>query len=444
MNYEVPTTENLTNNKSEALDERWHKRAYELMTFDDHTYFEGDKNEWENQKRDFMNEKIRNPLLQCTKINQFNIEDREEKLLQFKKEVISEENNEIIQQVYRWKINEKIAQVRMMKAARDGNDKKFSRYSRFIYGMPSRDIYNYTMKRVEEITKNNINNENEIVRGAAKRLLDNLSFSENATESAMPDIKNLPKPKDMENEKEYNAEEIKKAFDEAIGEQKLAGWEAIIDKESQKLTIRVNQETKKIKIPPTRIVKETKLKALMVHELGTHALRRDHGERSKLKLLGIGVDRHLKGEEGVSRFEEMKITGADDFAGFGYHLAISLAVGMDGKPRDFRDVYNILRDYYFIKSKKDNKDEAWEKSKEEAWKSTRRTFLGSTGNTPGKCFTRDIVYREGNIGVWDLVQKESGEMKRIMVGKYDPTNCRHIWILEQLGISEKDLEMLEK
>lgn len=31
-----------------------------------------------------------------------------------------------------------------------------------------------------------------------------------------------------------------------------------------------------------------------------------------------------------------------------------------------------------------------------------------------------------------------------MIGKYDPGNSRHIWIIEQLGISENDLESLEK
>jgi hypothetical protein len=56
--------------------------------------------------------------------------------------------------------------------------------------------------------------------------------------------------------------------------------------------------------------------------------------------------------------------------------------------------------------------------------------------------TRDIVYREGNIGVWRVVKNNPEEERRFSVGKYDPANPRHIWILEQLGISDEDLDNL--
>jgi hypothetical protein len=31
-----------------------------------------------------------------------------------------------------------------------------------------------------------------------------------------------------------------------------------------------------------------------------------------------------------------------------------------------------------------------------------------------------------------------------MVGRYDPTNSRHIWILDQLNITKEDFDNLEK
>lgn len=34
-------------------------------------------------------------------------------------------------------------------------------------------------------------------------------------------------------------------------------------------------------------------------------------------------------------------------------------------------------------------------------------------------------------------------MARFNIGKYDPANDRHIWILEQLNITDKDLLELE-
>jgi hypothetical protein len=62
--------------------------------------------------------------------------------------------------------------------------------------------------------------------------------------------------------------------------------------------------------------------------------------------------------------------------------------------------------------------------------------------TPGACFTKDIIYREGNIAIWETLYKNIPEMQRWNVGKYDPSNPRRIWVLDQLGITDTDLEKL--
>ena len=155
------------------------------------------------------------------------------------------------------------------------------------------------------------------------------------------------------------------------------------------------------------------------------------------------MDRYLKGEEGIATYEEQKIEGTNNFSGFDGHFAISLALGVDGKNRSFREVFEILKDFYFIRSKKEKK-EALKSAEESAWNRCVRTFRGTTCKTPGACLTRDIVYREGNIGVWNVIRNNPEEEKRFSVGKYDPSNSRHIWILEQLRITEDDLKNLEE
>ena len=59
--------------------------------------------------------------------------------------------------------------------------------------------------------------------------------------------------------------------------------------------------------------------------------------------------------------------------------------------------------------------------------------------TRGVCCTKDIVYREGNIGVWDVLGKNPQELVRLSVGKYDPANSRHVYMLEALGITDQDI-----
>ena len=85
-----------------------------------------------------------------------------------------------------------------------------------------------------------------------------------------------------------------------------------------------------------------------------------------------------------------------------------------------------------------------EKASSLAWNLCMRTFRGTTGRTPGACFSKDIAYREGNIGIHTLISKGDPEQARFLTGKYDPTNPRHIWILDQFNITEKDLEKMDQ
>ena len=168
-----------------------------------------------------------------------------------------------------------------------------------------------------------------------------------------------------------------------------------------------------------------------------------NGERSKLQLLQLGLDRYLPGEEGLALHRQQAVEGAKDYAGFPGHFPSSLAKGLDEhEPRTFREVYEILKQYYILSEKNRTGEERERMAAELAWKSCVRRFRGTTGATPGAIFTKDIVYREGNIETYELINRKDHEQHRFMVGKYDPSNERHRWILDQLGISEADLENL--
>lgn len=430
--------------KERPLDDPWFERFNTIASFQDYELFEGQKQDREKQKEQFLSGKLENPVLNYSKLEGFNLDKREKLLLDLKKEIKQNENNEVLKKTYLWKINEKIAEIRMLKATQEGNDRHFVKYSRFIYGEPAKDIYSYTLFQLKKVVDREMSNENPEINQVAKRINTELFHTLMDNKATIdPEEFNFPKVKSVKDEKQYQAEEIKNAFQEALETYKLMGWKAIIDETGSGTGVRTSQEQKAIIIPQSRKIRETYLKSLIEHELGTHVLRREAGERSKLRLLGLGLDRYLPGEEGIATYREQLIEGARNFAGFEGHLAISLAMGIDGKQRNFRQVFNIMRDYYFINSSKKDISEAWETASTSAWNRCVRTFRGTTCKTPGACFTRDIVYREGNIGIWNVVKNNSEEIKRFSIGKYDPANLRHIWILEQLGISEKDLQQLD-
>lgn len=440
-----------------SLDENWYSRFEPIGSFQIQEYLDGNKQYRNEQKSKFINGEIDNPILDYPKIDREELISNEKKLLKLKKDILDEEPNKTVKQLYRWRINEKIAELRILKATATRDDKKFKKYSEFVYGKPSLEIFACTIQSLKQIIEKDIASGNYRVQKAAEELdkllpsgLSKVSINELPSEDSfnyarketLNELGTLLNIESTAEREKYNAEEIRNVFQKALEILQAKGWQVTIDA-SSKTSISVDQKTKAVKIPESRRLAFNKLQKLIAHEIGTHVVRRIKGEKSRLHLLGLGLDRYEKGEEGVATMREQVLGGKiDDFSGLTGHLAISLAYGLDGKPRNFCEVYKILEKYFYLRKIKQGKkaQEALASAQTSAWNKTVRTFRGTKHNTPGVCLTKDIVYREGNIGVWDVVRKNSDELFRFSVGKYDPANSRHIWILNQLGISDKDLE----
>lgn len=443
----------------EPLDFEWYTRFEPIGSFAVHEYFLSDKLSMDQQRDVFIENRDGNPELNYPKLDRAELKEKERGLLELKKDILERETHEVVKQVYRWKINEKIAELRLMEAALDRNMHKFKRYSEFIYGKPSREIFDYTLSNLRAQVTASLDSQNEELRNAAQDVLNAFPMSSTSSSDIQkPSTKSMERvvestkkiAKDLislpEGLEKANAEEIKEVFDYAIRSAAANDWEVVIDSETSKTGISVNQEEKKVIIPSSRSVSVKKLRGLVVHEIGTHVIRRKKGERSRLLLLALGLDRYQGGEEGVATMREQGLKKEfEDFSGLQGHLAISLAKGLDGQPRDFREVYTLLFKYnYWNQLRLKKSPEVAKKEAERlGWNRTMRTFRGTDGKTKGVVFTKDIVYRQGNIAVWNLVGKNSKEMLRLQVGKYDPANERHTWVLDQLEITDEDLENLE-
>lgn len=440
MSFEIPKIES-KKPTGESLDDAWYEKFKTFAAFQDYEYLSGNKEARELEKQKFLSGKSENPNLDYPELENFNFKEKEGGLLELKKEILENEPNETVKQIYRWKINEKIAELRMLKATTNKSDRRFYLYSKFIYGNPEKEIYNYTLSQIKKIVDEKIINSDPEIRLATQKIHQEL-FGKPLPENKINATEFRSEATKFEDQNEYGSAEIKTAFENALEEYNISGWRVIVEKEKTGV-INVSQEKKEVAVPEERRLKNPNLQALIRHEIGTHVLRRETGEKSKLKLLGLGLDRYLKGEEGIATYREQEVLGLEEFTGLDRHLAISLAIGLDGKKRTFREVFEILNNFYFISSKKE-KAEALKSASNSAWDSCIRTFRGTTCKTPGACFTKDIVYREGNIGIWNVVKNNPEEIRRFSIGKYDPANPRHIWILEQLNITEADLENIEK
>ncbi|MCD6422162.1 DUF1704 domain-containing protein [bacterium] len=439
-----------------VYDTRWWEEFRQVGLFEAFEFLEGDKDYRNQQKEAFLRGEIENPTLDYPELNPEELRQREERLLYLKQRILEEEPNPVVKQAYRWKINEKIATLRMLRATLEGDMRRFRRWSEFIYGKPSPEIFAYTVNEIrQEVAK--VLQDPEATpeqKEAGERLLQLLPQVEDISiplpdeetfryaQRASANLLRRLVPSLPELEK-FDAQLIQEAFSEALQRLQAEGWKVIIDEKSSKTGIAVSQETQEVRVPSSRKTAKEKLVGLILHEIGTHVQRRIKGERSRLQLLGAGLDRYEKVEEGIATMREQttkeKMT---KYSGLEGHLAISLALGLDGRPRNFREVFEVLYAFFYFRNLKRGKspEEAQKKAQTSAWNRCVRTFRGTDCRTRGVCFTKDIIYREGNIAIWQFIREHPEELVRFDVGKYDPTNWRHIWILTLLGIRDEDLE----
>ncbi len=445
--------------KTEIIDEKW---APEFVKAFGHLGVEKslrpNKEKSQVEKEKFFSGEIENPSFEYDNLDIDSVRAAEEDLLRLKNEILENEKNETLAQAYRWRINEMIARARMLASSHNKDMRRFTRYSTYVYGKPSREYFELSIDDIRRKLKKQKENEDPDIKKAAEKL--NLLLPEASEESSFP-----PKPTEetiialheifqeeydeleieIREEDTYTTEEVKSLFEkalEAIGAEK---WTVIIDKDT--LSIDANQQEETLYLPPERIYKGNILIKKIMHEIRRHVERRVKGEKSSLSLLAFGLDRYEKGEEGVTKVTEHGIEKKfKTFATPELHLAVGLAIGTDGQPRNFREVFEILEKHFFLRETRSGteKGEARETAREKAWKHCIRVFRGSDCKTRGACFTKDIVYREGAIAIWNLVSKDVNEAYKFTMGKYDPSNERHLWILSQLGISDQNLNELEQ
>lgn len=429
-------------NEEKVLDLEWYSRFNELSV-EAFSMLDGSPEERLMQKSKFLTNEIENPSLGYPKLENFDLNLREQALLQLKTDILTEERNATVKEMYRTKINETIAELRMLQAARDGNDKHFARYSAFVYGYP--DSTNVTL--MSEIVQEKIS------RGKTDEKKTAAAKIRPVLEKLVPQIPERKDPLVTAEDSELRVGSIEEAvasFEAAlIAVGAVDGWSVVADSESGITNFRVSQKEKKVYVPVVKVVGMLvqDMQAFIQHEVFGHVQRRINGENSILKLLATGLDRVEKGEEGVATVQEQLVSGADTFPHPERYFAIALARGdVDGIKRDFRQTFEILKQYYIavLKSKKTGPT-LEDRAADWAWGLSVRVFRGTTCKTPGAVFTKDLNYFVGNKETWALINTDENVTGYFTIGKFDAFNERHVGWLTSLGITDERLsEILEE
>ncbi|MBP9749225.1 MAG: DUF1704 domain-containing protein [Candidatus Pacebacteria bacterium] len=343
------------------------------------------------------------------------------------------------------KIREKFELIR---AARVGDDAAVLDASLRLYGDPQEDMFQYALDHVRRCLSRVAQEYGEhlLIQPLIEALKPAVAGQ---VQGIYPwsDIQ-LPTPRTYAREESLTSSDVLRLVYAAFEQYGITGWSAVVDAPGERMTFNTNHELATIFIPSDEdlsvrryALSHERVEAIIAHEVGVHVRRRVEGEKSPLRLLGFGLAGYLRAEEGIATYAEQVRDGARHFAGILGYLSVGWARGIDGTPRTFRGLFDMLYPYLVLASLEhalayDEKvvdvAKLCEKNKRRAWARCVRTFRGTTGATPGACFTKDIVYLEGNIAIWRLVQDDPTRVDTFHLGKYDPTNEEHVRLLREL------------
>jgi hypothetical protein len=440
-------------NSEAKIDSYWYAKLSEILKDFENQDFSKIPKEKEALLRKNFEENGQIPDLTPDNFNPDQLRELDKKLREFRKELLTTEERPEIRLPYLWRVNISIARCGLFTAAMEDDMLKYKRYVEFIYGRPDLKVFNYTLEKLHSELDESINSESEALRTAALELKQSIPLpNENIETVKHPSTKEFLSIKEkiaeefgelmekINEEKEYNSDETKEIFQTVFLELGYTDWKTEID--DSKKFIAIRPKSKKLLIPQKLKRKGKEIKRLIAHEIFGHAKRRELSEKSPFELMKE-MDRYVVGEEAVTVLKEQSLEEKlSSFSDHPNHLAIGLVYGLDGTKRNFADIYQILLKYYTYSNIKNGEDP--KKAIDTAWDRTCRYFKGTDGKTEGLCYTKDIVYREGNAGLWQLLKKHPELLTMTELGKWDINNPTHWWALLANGIIKpEDMKYLE-
>lgn len=420
-----------------AYDEKWYPRLL-ANYFEPYKLLVDEIGARQRQQALFLSEEVENPLLDYPQLVSFDVTGRRQGLADLRRDIIKHESNEAVQVLYRRKISEVQAMLSLVAATLIGNDEAFTRYSDFIYG----DLLPADIQYVASVFRNKVKwglEQSGAIKVAAHKLETEIEGLP-VCSSWGPQADILPSLTDGLAEEYFSQGEAVAVLTAALKKIGANDWRVVIDNSGSPF-FSVSQETKSVQVPTVEQLAQRQLSrkyllGLVAHEIETHVKRRQAGDCSKLRLLGLGLDRNLRAEEGIATYREQQVTGAHEFAGFRLYLIILAARGIIGKPKNFRQTYDFLLNYLTLSNPKQTP-----LSRQiQTYHQCLRVFRGTTGFTPGAIFTKDASYF-GNRSIYTLLAKYPALAEYFDIGKYDPGNDTHVTLLQQLGLLPENILM---
>ena len=162
---------------------------------------------------------------------------------------------------------------------------------------------------------------------------------------------------------------------------------------------RVNPLKQTLELRKKERFSEKYVRRLIVHEIGTHAVRAENGRLQPLLVFLHGLPGYLETEEGLAAYSEY-LTGVLDNSTL-RNYAGRVAAIHHALSHDFLSTYKHMKKFFRDKI---------------AWKLTLRAKRGLKDTSLPGAYTKDVIYLRGFLAVKKYIQK-GGDITKLYVGK---------------------------
>lgn len=226
--------------------------------------------------------------------------------------------------------------------------------------------------------------DSEVVQDASRNIYGELSestvrWAERTLE------KESPAEDPRYTEGRFSASDMKSSLEKTLELMDMNDWE--VDTR-EKGSVKVNAANQAISVPEERKFTENEMMRLLVHEVGTHALRGANGYSQDIQVLGAGAGGYHQAAEGIAFFleEATGLSNPDNKRKYAGRVK-SVESVMNGD--EFAETYSMNREFGFDHN--------------QSWSMALRAHRGGG-------FIKDHVYAEGFRQV-EAYLKDEGELE---------------------------------
>jgi len=237
----------------------------------------------------------------------------------------------------------------------------------------------------------------------------------------------IDNPIQEDKSKKVGAKQIIKDFELVLQQNRLSNWK--IRTSENVRSISIDPRKRNIFIKSTSKRSKNHLKALLIHEIGTHVYRYENGALQDYKIFKRGTANYLETEEGLAIYNQKKLglnLGLKDVWPTYLVIAIYYAQSMS-----FLELFNFLQKEYGLSNHK-------------AWSACFRAKRGMSDTSLAGGLTRDAIYFRGYLKLVDYLSEDTeNRTKSLYAGKISIADIKYLeylpdWKVKYLNFVELD------